>query len=1199
MLSNIANFLNINKSDIKIPEFLQHRNIKDSDIPILKKFFKENNISNFSEITIDIVNQFAKYDYDKAIQVNTILGLYGVEFIGKSSKKYSPNSRNTISLLVSQKDLNLYETKLFQQNYKNLEIRFLEYFEKIGITSSEQITGINLSVLLDKLNIIDLNIEDLENDLNYDYFAIVKNNFEQFYTKKTNVKVEIEKKTLIVKDSVSIKNTDLTTRTVNCLLANGIDTIGKLQQLNIEEFRTRKNVGYKTIDEILSYLNSEGFENISFQEITITRDNIKNGETNLTINQPEEIDEKIYNLEINKLNLPQKIEEALNSKNITTVGKFIENVNLIELKSKEKDFIYEKLGVYGVNKYKKYIPKFIKTPGNYFLKISEVFQDDWIVSACKKYNLKNIGLLANVFPDIFGQDEDLVAQDIFFEKINYVENKLNELGISKTPIALSYFEKKELSKKDICELANENYIQQIEDIVVNILNNSQSYFITQAQLKLQLKDKELDVITRRYGINCSKQTLEEIGQNYGCTRERIRQLESKALKKISTLLTHEVQNINEDVIRLFKDFGCILSYPIGDVLPIDALIKNIMNNIKDRCFDIDYDNLCITKKGFKFENLQNEIIDSFDNIETSFGLSKIQESINIILVKYINNSTQEQKNNYLSIYNHLYSILLNNNFIKIDENLYKLISKAGRRSTQERDEKLIYWFKKLYPHGIHLPIEKEKEEQVKQSLQPLYENCEEIIGLNVRSVADRLIKYNKDVIWWGRGLYIHVDNIDIDWNVVDFAIEEVIKKFDNGLHRLKPRVIYEENKEKFISANIPNETALVGLIRFKNNPQINTKRDEIRDANNSNIELNILENFEQFILEYPNGINKKDLMFEMCNKRGWQKYQIEFLYSRSNLVYSDNGVYYHKNNLNINKDKLSEIISLIQKELNENNYPFLHLRKIKNKYPATWVGVLNMNISPSFMGRLINSELINNDIVIDNYVYVKKIEHSDENISMFNILSKFVEEKSIENKYVTLSEIIDYCQKQEIKDTKQPIVDCVLKFSYEYSDEVYVHKNALGYCEEFQEDIFALIQKLSETDFEMPIISYEDVIIEFSDFLPTLNDGYDWNIYLLRSALSSDENLDIFDKTFIFKDNQFGVEDLDDTAAYLIMKNCENGYCKFKELDKLMARYGITPYKNLHFYKSRLFFEGSSIKSVDNDTAVAVEKFARDKYLNV
>ena len=99
--------------------------------------------------------------------------------------------------------------------------------------------------------------------------------------------------------------------------------------------------------------------------------------------------------------------------------------------------------------------------------------------------------------------------------------------------------------------------------------------------------------------------------------------------------------------------------------------------------------------------------------------------------------------------------------------------------------------------------------------------------------------------------------------------------------------------------------------------------------------------------------------------------------------------------------------------------------------------------------------------------------------------------------------------------------------------------------------------------------------------------------------MSSDESLDIFDISFIFKDNKFGVEDLDDTAAYLMMKRCENGYCKFKELDKLLAQYGITPYKCLHLNKSKLFFEGSSIKLVDNDTAVAVEKFAREKYSNV
>ena len=57
-------------------------------------------------------------------------------------------------------------------------------------------------------------------------------------------------------DNLSINNTDLTTRTVNCLLANGIDTIGKLKRLNLTEFKTRKNVGKKTVEKVLIYFVS-------------------------------------------------------------------------------------------------------------------------------------------------------------------------------------------------------------------------------------------------------------------------------------------------------------------------------------------------------------------------------------------------------------------------------------------------------------------------------------------------------------------------------------------------------------------------------------------------------------------------------------------------------------------------------------------------------------------------------------------------------------------------------------------------------------------------------------------------------------------------------------------------------------------------------------------------------------------------------
>jgi DNA-directed RNA polymerase sigma subunit (sigma70/sigma32) len=52
----------------------------------------------------------------------------------------------------------------------------------------------------------------------------------------------------------------------------------------------------------------------------------------------------------------------------------------------------------------------------------------------------------------------------------------------------------------------------------------------------QMSDKETEVIKKRFGINSinsiDSMTLEEVGLDFGVTRERIRQIESNALKKL-------------------------------------------------------------------------------------------------------------------------------------------------------------------------------------------------------------------------------------------------------------------------------------------------------------------------------------------------------------------------------------------------------------------------------------------------------------------------------------------------------------------------------------------------------------------------------------------------------------------------------------------------------------------------------------------
>ncbi|MEY8214395.1 MAG: sigma factor-like helix-turn-helix DNA-binding protein, partial [Colwellia sp.] len=79
--------------------------------------------------------------------------------------------------------------------------------------------------------------------------------------------------------------------------------------------------------------------------------------------------------------------------------------------------------------------------------------------------------------------------------------------------------------------------QQIEDFDLplceledHLVNDLQGYFH-------QEKTRENDILSRRLGLNCENETLEEIGKSYGVTRERIRQIESRAKKNFISKLS--------------------------------------------------------------------------------------------------------------------------------------------------------------------------------------------------------------------------------------------------------------------------------------------------------------------------------------------------------------------------------------------------------------------------------------------------------------------------------------------------------------------------------------------------------------------------------------------------------------------------------------------------------------------------------------
>jgi Sigma-70, region 4 len=87
-----------------------------------------------------------------------------------------------------------------------------------------------------------------------------------------------------------------------------------------------------------------------------------------------------------------------------------------------------------------------------------------------------------------------------------------------------------------------------------------------------LAEKERSVIVRRIGLTGERETLQEIGDTYGITRERVRQIEDVGIKKIGRIMrTSSLMRIQESGEKILKMHGGVMTR--------DRLINAIVNDI--------------------------------------------------------------------------------------------------------------------------------------------------------------------------------------------------------------------------------------------------------------------------------------------------------------------------------------------------------------------------------------------------------------------------------------------------------------------------------------------------------------------------------------------------------------------------------------------------------------------------------------------
>ena len=113
----------------------------------------------------------------------------------------------------------------------------------------------------------------------------------------------------------------------------------------------------------------------------------------------------------------------------------------------------------------------------------------------------------------------------------------------------------------------------VVEIVRNLLSN--------------LSERERDVIMRRFGLHGQGfETLENVGQAHGLTRERIRQIESAGVKKIVKLedLEKQIENLRNVITQLLEEHGGFIE---KDYL-LDLLITFSVESEGSRSEENDY-----------------------------------------------------------------------------------------------------------------------------------------------------------------------------------------------------------------------------------------------------------------------------------------------------------------------------------------------------------------------------------------------------------------------------------------------------------------------------------------------------------------------------------------------------------------------------------------------------------------------------------
>lgn len=278
-----------------------------------------------------------------------------------------------------------------------------------------------------------------------------------------------------------------------------------------------------------------------------------------------------------------------------------------------------------------------------------------------------------------------------------------------------------------------------------------------SRMILDLNEKEQKTITGRFGLSGSKETLSAIGRSLKLSRERIRQIEKNALRKLSINFSKNEKSENGKIVDVFEKSGKII---VDDNLP-----KELLETIGDHKYVKNYCRLILTiipqiehinetielKEGWRLKNISVEnIISTADKMVSYFKQEELPQ--NIVMIRKEIKKLSEVGVEFL-----IACVEISNRLIQAKNGLIGLRSWPTVNPRNIRDK--IYYVLKNAEHPLHFS-------EITTEITKAKFDSKRVVRATVHN---ELIADNRFVLI-GRGIYALRE-----WGFSDGTVYDVIK----------------------------------------------------------------------------------------------------------------------------------------------------------------------------------------------------------------------------------------------------------------------------------------------------------------------------------------------------------------------------------------------------------------------------------------